>query len=399
MLRRRESRPPHSSRWLRLGIVFALLGAGCFGRPAGEDPGLRANLKSSEAELRQALELDPDDAGAHFALGRILGDRGEAEEAAYSFRKSVELDPALTETVEKERRRFVESYQEEAEEGLERGNRLDAGDALDRAEAMAPKDPRTAYLRGMLHLAGGDAGKALPFLRAAWESDPDDKEYRRDLREAMIAVGQGLYQEGQHEEAWEVLNEARELQETPDLDYLRGMVAYARARNLEDEEKWAYLAWAEDAFRSVLDHGSGDEDARFNLGAVLLASEQYEEAAEIYRRLIADNVTDGGLYLALSRAHSMSGQTEAALAEEAIGKALRAGAPVDNPAIWGRRAADRFPESDLALGFEELGPPQAVYTYTVPGGALVEVWFYWSKDVIRAFKEGGRVGSPVYLER
>lgn len=258
---------------------------------------------------------------------------------------------------------------------------------------------RAAFWQGQFYLTDGDAEAALPYLQRAWEADPGKKEYRESYREALLDVGQARYQEQRYQEAWETLSRADEVESTSDLDYLRGLVAYSWAESEESGERWERLAWAEDAFRSVLKHDPHDADAAFNLGAVLMASEQFEEAAAIYRRLLRDSPTDGGLYLALSRVHSMSGESELALTEEAAGKALRAGEPVDNPGIWALRAAERFAEADLALTYEELGSPEAVYTYTVPGGVLVEAWFYWSRGRVEAFREGGRVGASVYLEK
>ena len=270
------------------------------------------------------------------------------------------------------------------------------------AEWQDAGDGHNAYVQGRFHLAEGDAETALPFLRAAWEADSGKKDYKESFRQALLAVGQELYQEQQYDRAWETLSEADGVESTSDLDYLRGLVAYSWAESEESQDndaRWERLAWAEDAFRSVLERDSKDADAAFNLGAVLMASEQFEEAAEIYGQLLADRPTDGGLYLALSRVHSMSGETEMALTEEAVGKALRAGDPVDNPGIWARRAAERFVGSDLALVYEELGSPEALYTYTVPGGVLVEVWFYRGLGRVEAFREGGRVGPSVYLEK
>lgn len=288
-------------------------------------------------------------------------------------------------------------YQDQAEAHLESGEVTEAAIALDQAEMLVPDDPRTLYLLGRVSLQQGDPLAAIPDLRLAWEGDPERREYRAKFREALIIAGEGFYQDEEYDRAWEVLGEASQLESTPDLEYLKGLVAYAWARTTETDDHWDHLARAEGAFRSVLEDLPRDEDARFNLGAVLLALEEYEEAIVLYQDLLAEHTSDGELYLALSRAHSMGGDTEAALAEEAIGSALRAGDPVDNSATWSSRASERFPASDLAVVYEERSTPDAVYTYAIPGGTLVEVWFYRDDGIVEAFREGGRIGRTISI--
>jgi tetratricopeptide (TPR) repeat protein len=154
---------------------------------------------------------------------------------------------------------------------------------------------------------------------------------------------------------------------------------------------------ARESFERVLERKPDDEDALFNLGAVLLSMERYPEATRVYRELISRHPRDGGLYLALARAHSLGGESEAAAAEDAIGRALRTGDPVGDPATWAVRAAERYPGTDLDTVYVDLGSPEDIYTYNVPGGSLVEVWFYWNAGSVHAFREGGRIGLPMFL--
>ncbi len=103
--------------------------------------------------------------------------------------------------------------------------------------------------------------------------------------------------------------------------------------------------------------------------------------------------------MVLSRAHSFAGEPRLAAVEEAVGRALRGGEPVQDPAGWAGRAAARFPGSDLASAYARLAVPEAIYTYSPPGGALVEVWFYWNRGLLYAFRDGGEVGTPLALPR
>jgi len=269
--------------------------------------------------------------------------------------------------------------------------------ALDRVDRMVPEAPPASFLRGEVLTATGDSTGAVTAYRIAWRGDPDRGVYREAFLRSLLALGKRLYEEEAYAEAWDLVAEASSLETSSDLAYLTGLVAYARARSVLPEAQEEYLLRAEEAFRRVLAADPGDEDAEFNLGAVVLAQDRFEEAAGIYRNLLRRNPKSGALFLALSHVHGLSGDNEAALAEEALGKALRSGEPVANPGAWAARAADRFPESDLATAYTAWAGPEEVYTYTIPGGGLVEAWFYWTRGWAAAFREGGRIGSVVPL--
>ena len=51
----------------------------------------------AEANLREALRLDPDFSKAHFQLGTILEDEGRMEEALKEFRQAAQFDPSYPE--------------------------------------------------------------------------------------------------------------------------------------------------------------------------------------------------------------------------------------------------------------------------------------------------------------
>ena len=215
-----------------------------------------------------------------------------------------------------------------------------------------------------------------------------------------MASARASYEVEDYLAAWDRLEEARQVDaDAPDIPYLRGMVAYARAQVLEEEAAQVYLEEAALSFQKVLEMDPDDDDARFNLAAVYMGLGRWGEAGEIYEELLLRNPTDGRLYQALARAHSLAGDNERALAEEAVGRALRADNPVEDAGIWARRAAERYPESEMAEEYQNHGAPESIYTYTIPGGDLVEVWFYWDDAVVEVFREGGRLGPAFHLPR
>jgi Flp pilus assembly protein TadD len=54
---------------------------------------MRAQLRSAELEFQTVLEREPDNAYAHFALGRTLQRADRADEARRHFRLAAALDP------------------------------------------------------------------------------------------------------------------------------------------------------------------------------------------------------------------------------------------------------------------------------------------------------------------
>jgi tetratricopeptide (TPR) repeat protein len=47
------------------------------------------------AEYRKAIEIDPKDANAHYALGLVLGDLGQRAKAIAEYKAAIALDPHL----------------------------------------------------------------------------------------------------------------------------------------------------------------------------------------------------------------------------------------------------------------------------------------------------------------
>jgi tetratricopeptide (TPR) repeat protein len=291
--------------------------------------------------------------------------------------------------------RSADQERDKARELLDEGKTEEALLMLALADSLAPGDEETLALRARVEAETGNLEEGISILEAGRLRHPDNEEIETALHDLLVEGARADFEAEAYERAWERLQEAQAIApDTPDVSYLRGMVAYALAQSGPPEAAAPHLEDSIRAFRAVLESDPEDDDAAFNLGAALLAAGRAAEAAETYQALLARHPDDGRLYLALSRAHSLEGNMEAAVVEEAIGRALRSNRPVDDPALWASRAVERFPESDLALTFTEHGVPQSIYTYTVPGGVLVEVWFYdWGAYVV-PFRDGAYLGRP-----
>lgn len=353
-------------------------------------------LDEAEAAYRAALAENPHDAEAHFHLGSVLALQGKAIEADRHFVRAAELRASLRRRIEVERERFATRYQSEASSLLREKRAEEARRSLLAATTIHPGHPRTAFLLGQLEAAAGRDDAALAYYREAHAAAPDDREIADTFAASLVARADAAEAERRYAEAWSALAEASRLVADTDLHYRQGTLAYAWAEASAGAERRERLDLSAAAFGKVLDRVPNDQDAAYNLGAVLLAAERYGEAIEAYRKLLRLAPRDGEVYLALSAAYARIGDTSLAAASEAIGRTLRAADPVEDPAAWARRSAERYPGGDLARIYGEFGAPQSVYTVRM-GGALVESWFYDKDRQAASFRDGALAGSVFRL--
>lgn len=383
---------------LILNCVVLVLIAGCSrGAPTTESPLTPEEGAAREASLRDAMTKRPNDPQIPFELADLLASEGQAEEASAMLQQTLELDPSRADAVEDLRDRYLGVYQARARSRVEDGAMDEALVQLDAADAMRPDTAETLLMRGQVAKSKKDSPAAADYFRRSLEQQPS-KIARTGLCDALISQGRKAYEAGSYAQAWELLTEAQSVESRPDLYLFLGTVSYSWAQTLPADQRGEHLEQARVAFTQALEANSDDEDARFNLATCLLAMGRYDEAAQIYQGMVERDRENGNFYMALARAHSLAGQSALATTEEAIGRALTVGEAVLDPPSWAERSAERFARSDLARSYAEAMAPQAIRTYSLPGGGLVEVWFYWDRGVVEAFRDGARLGPPFRLQ-
>lgn len=188
-----EFQPNSSELWLALGGLLAvrrqwLEALQSFAHAAEHDPsaaafagqghcllalheqaqGGDARLDQARQFLKQAVDLDPQDAGAWADLGQTYFLQQRWKEAIRDARKAVEVNPNL-----------VDAYRTIAEAALElKGDWLnDAHDALEHALAIEPEAPHLHALLGWAYYSESSYEEALSAAQAAIRIAPDEASY------------------------------------------------------------------------------------------------------------------------------------------------------------------------------------------------------------------------------
>ena len=164
------------------------------------------------AEWRKALEMEPDDAKAHYNLAYALGENGDLNGAVAEYRKACAMGPdnavwyahfalALAQTGKPEE--AVEDYRKslsldpknpavESDLGValfETGRAEEGLGHLRRAVALAPESPDAAEKLGTALAKTGQREEANEQLRKAVELSPDSAEYAFNLGYVLASGG------------------------------------------------------------------------------------------------------------------------------------------------------------------------------------------------------------------
>jgi Flp pilus assembly protein TadD len=202
-------------------------------------------------KLRAAIELDPDDALAHYGLATTLSALGRESEALVEYRKACELNPlnstwldhlAISYTLNNDMNGAVATWTKaiatnpkdaNAETDLgsalfESGNKADGLSHMLRAIEVDPKMPEAHNHLGLALLESGELDKAIPEFQRAVELRPKSAEFR-------FYLGTTLAAHGDTAQAIDALKQSVELSEGKNPQALVELAkAYHRAAKLND---------------------------------------------------------------------------------------------------------------------------------------------------------------------
>ena len=319
-----ENRWSHRAGWGRLGLgalLFALL-VGCQSspsvRPDGgaqeEEEGLdptavryfRDAVRSYEeaqqlgvmdwddlyAKFQRVVEAEPRFAEAHHNLGRLAENRGDLEAAVAHYREALAQKPGLAET--RENLGLV----------LEKlGNQRAAENEYKELLRLRPENSGARARLAALHLESGNPQRAKELAREALLRDPENLAALHVLIEAHLALGEA-------EVARLIaLRVERHDENGPEGPYLLGLVLERQG------ERGGAIA----QYRRAAERSPDHRPSRVGLGRLSLDIRNYDEAVEVFERLVQLDPHDFESWLNLGIARL--GRSEIAEAKEALHRA------------------------------------------------------------------------------
>ncbi len=178
----------------------------------GVEAAQQGNLKTAEAELRQAVEMEPRNPDYLGTLGAILGTEQELEESNGYLEKALAIIPNDIAT-----RRNLASNQ------FLLGRLQPAKKNLDRILKAKPDDSTSVLLLGMVEEELKDYPQAARLLGSV----PDQVRQRP---ESLAALARAYYHTGQKEKARETLEKLQDHPAGPEGVFLAGETGHCEAR-------------------------------------------------------------------------------------------------------------------------------------------------------------------------
>jgi len=270
------------------------------------------------ASIDHAIALAPDDADLHFQrAGFLIGDR-----------KLAQAQAALAQTVILDPNQFG-AYVMQAQLAIGRGD-LDEAQRLQRlAERIAPEHPWLMALEGTLALRRGDPDRALSILTSASQRAPDDAQVRYALGFAYLAKGHLAFAE----QAFRGV-----LEKTPDAGGLRGLIAELLRR----QERYGEAA--DELAPLLADARTATPALRRFAGELELMAGRHERALPVLRDAFAAQPGDARTLNAIMEAWRRQADPEDA--RNMLDAALATSPQLD--ALWRARLA--FESEREALG-------------------------------------------------
>ncbi|MEA5666230.1 tetratricopeptide repeat protein [Stenotrophomonas sp. MH1] len=294
-------------------------------------------LEQAQASLDQALALAPEEAALHLQHAGLLLALRQLEAADQALDRSTALNP-----------NEFSAYLMQAHLALGRED-IDEADRLIRlAERVDPDSPELGAVQGMVALRRGELDRALGVLSAAVERLPRDPRLLYALGFAYLGKDMPAFAEQAFRRVLELV---------PDNQALRGLLVQLALRQ-------GHVDNAAEVMREVLASKGGDTPGLRRLaGELELASGQPLQALEHLRPLLSQLPGDRGTLQMLLVAWQRLGREEEASA--ALDAALEAHPQLHD--LWLAR-----------LAIPAVGSPEAV--------AVVERWLSAMPDHVPALE-------------
>ena len=244
------------------------------------------DFDQAEQKCREALELNKNNAQAHYTLACCLEPRGMLEEATSHLSEAVRLDP-----------NYAEAHYNLGQAMFRMSKPDEAIKHLSLVVQLEPDHVKARNSLGAILLTKGMVEEAEPHLSAAVRLDPNNVDAQYNLSQAML-------RQGKTDEAIEHLREVVRLKpDDADAHYALGVGLAGRGRPDEAMKHWSQAVNLRPDFTG----------AHYNLGVALARQGKLNEANEHWLQVIRLEPNNAEVHYMLANARAALGKLDEAL--------------------------------------------------------------------------------------
>ena len=240
--------------------------------------------------IKKGIEEDPGNAQVWLIAGQVYVQLDSAVQAHEAFKKAVELYPNYEKEVETERRNAWARWHNEGIGAVQQQNYDVAIQRFELADVIYDKMPNARLQLGSLYLRKGETERAIAAFRGALEilrgpagdavSGKDREQWRKNEEIAAFNLAQLLAGEGRYEEAEREYRAF--LERDPQNRTAKTNLAIVLNRLGRNDE-------ANRIYSDLLSEPDLTEAEYQSIGVGLMGGNEFDRAAEAFRKVLAVN--------------------------------------------------------------------------------------------------------------
>ncbi len=244
------------------------------------------DFDAAEQKCREALELNQNNAVAHYTLACSLEPKGMLEEATSHLSEAVRLDP-----------NYADAHYNLGQAMFRTGKPDEAIKHLSFVVQLEPDHVKARNSLGAILLTKGMVEEAEPHLSAAVRLDPNNVDAQYNLSQAML-------RQGKTDEAIEHLQEVVRLKpDDADVHYKLGIALASQGRPDEAINHWSQVVNLRPDFAG----------AHYNLGVALARQGKLNEASEYWLHVIRLEPNNAEVHYMLANGMAALGKLDEAI--------------------------------------------------------------------------------------
>ncbi len=258
------------------------------------------DLANAEAQLKEGLAQNPNDAQAHYLLGEIYAKQKKYSEMMQEFDASLALSDKYRSDITKIKNSHFESLYNEAVDNFNKKETDKTVEGLQTALLIAPEDREAWSLLGKTYIRANRFDEGKEALRKAIALDPKFE----DAGDRILLM-EICYNNHEYENA---LTSAEEIlrKEAANKDAVKVAAFCYNQLALKEEDlqkKSALQGKALEYYQQVLANNPNDTDFLFNLGLLYEMMGRNEEALAQFERIYELNPKDKEAILHLAQTY------------------------------------------------------------------------------------------------